>query len=267
MKRLNLRRDGFTLIELLVVIGIVAILASILLPAFSKAKGSGQSTSCINNLRQLQLGYQQYVDENDDRFPPNHAESFGLGDVRNVAGSWVLGSAQRDTNTSNIENGVIFRYVGSPAVYHCPADKSKVTDASMTRTRSYSLDCWLCSTYRAKGSDWVPQTYPWQKEKMSQVKSPPPPEVFAFIDEHEQSIDAGVYVLTQPTRVEPDPTGDSWWSLPSDRHNQGCNLSFLDGHVEHWNWKAPKIYKGWMRLAKTDLQDLHRLQEAIPHDE
>jgi prepilin-type N-terminal cleavage/methylation domain-containing protein/prepilin-type processing-associated H-X9-DG protein len=61
---------AFTLIELLVVIAIIAILAAMLLPALARAKESGKRIACLNNLRQLSLSAQMYVNDSQGFYPP-----------------------------------------------------------------------------------------------------------------------------------------------------------------------------------------------------
>jgi prepilin-type N-terminal cleavage/methylation domain-containing protein len=91
MRRLN-QRPVFTLIELLVVIAVIAILAGMLLAALSKAKAKGQSSVCLNNLHQLQLGWLMYAQSNDDSMPPNILADDAPGYKANQ-GSWVGGNA------------------------------------------------------------------------------------------------------------------------------------------------------------------------------
>jgi len=63
------RRPGFTLIELLVVIAIIAILAAILFPVFAKAREKARQSSCLSNLKQLNLGMLAYAQDYDERMP------------------------------------------------------------------------------------------------------------------------------------------------------------------------------------------------------
>lgn len=69
----NITRGGFTLIELLVVIAIISILAAILFPVFAKAREKARSTQCVSNIRQLGNAWMMYVQDYDEKFPPNNS--------------------------------------------------------------------------------------------------------------------------------------------------------------------------------------------------
>jgi len=72
-------RSGFTLIELLVVVAIIAILASLLLPVIGAAKQKGLQISCMNNLRQIAIGFNTYLADQNNIFPPHKWTGSGYG--------------------------------------------------------------------------------------------------------------------------------------------------------------------------------------------
>ena len=248
-------RGAFTLIELLVVIAIIAILAAMLLPALGRSKQRAYTIVCLNNLKQLQVCWQMYAHDNDDVIPPNNfvyqvqmgtTNSPTLGEDNLT---WCRGLAPLETNEINAANSLLFIYNTSTAIYHCPSDHSTIDGhPEMLRKRSYnvsnSANCAADNHFR----------------KYSEIKVTT--GLFVFIDTDEDDIWDSTFGII-PANY---PFWSNYWlDIPADRHQQGCNLTFADGHAEHWKWRAPKdaLSLGQRSYSSDDLQDLRRLQECI----
>jgi prepilin-type N-terminal cleavage/methylation domain-containing protein/prepilin-type processing-associated H-X9-DG protein len=105
-------KRAFTLVELLVVISIIGILASLLLPVIAKGKAGAQATQCLSNLRQLGVGLQLFVDQNNQRMPTMYD--------RPVTTNPFM------TNFPSSPDRVLSNFVGAAQVWKCPADDQQL---------------------------------------------------------------------------------------------------------------------------------------------
>lgn len=104
-------KRAFTLIELLVAIAIIAVLAAILFPVFSKARERARRTKCVSNLRQIGLAMQQYLMDYDEIYP----------------NAWAGDRVQRDRAYPSLKEAMIF-YIPDEGVWRCPSDTGEIFD-------------------------------------------------------------------------------------------------------------------------------------------
>lgn len=227
--------SGFTLIELLVVIAIISILAGVLLPALSKAKGAAKRAACMNNHRQLYLGWSMYTQDNSGSIPRNEGTTGASPDIPD----WVSGFLCYEShclfpelgsdNTNKLllypgKAGSIGPYVGSPAVYRCPADASWVLfgDQRYSRVRSYSMNMYLGADLRQADDNGRSML---REEDIQRIG---PDRVLVFIDEHEDTISSGFFAVSRD--------GKCVYALPASRHGRGSVLTFASGSVRFKRW-------------------------------
>ncbi len=198
MRRGNAAANAFTLIELLVVLAIIAILAGLVVPSLLRAREQAFRAACSSNMRQIAIATLSFADDRDGRFPRSQHSAFTHGErpwARAVA--TYLGSDDR--RWTNLLKGV----------YRCPRDGRR-------NMLSYGLNVYF---ELGPEDDYEGRPAMWRTRD-----AVPRPWATILLGENDSDAD----------HIMPNFWGSisDVADLAFDRHGEGANYVFVDGHVE-----------------------------------
>lgn len=212
------------------VVAIIAILASILLPALAKAKQQAHRITCLNNTRQLTVTWVLYAGDHEERMVANGAQQ---GSGRSPL--WVGGAYHnfRPAFTNPLylldpKLAAFAPYLKDKGLYKCPSDKTTFIverGRPVPQIRSYAMNLYLGPT-ESMGERLSTRYLAYQTT--AQVATPS--QTFLFQDVTPQSLCTPAFIVPMPGQ------GDRWFHLPATHHNNGGVLTFVDGHAEAHRW-------------------------------
>lgn len=224
---------GFTLIELLVVIAIIAILAAILFPVLANAKERARQMRCLNNLKHLAIALTLYCDDNNARFPIARI----TGDKQDWSGSLGVG------NWCYPQNGSLFKYVKSLAIYKCPTDVGVAAlDISTINIPKGKTQKDYLLSYTMNTAFWGPSRGADSGSNDSvQIQSiARPKEVLMLIHETRSSINDGDFNWMEGGLND----------IPSAVHYDGSTVIYVDTHAA---WQSFEMLRNARNEGQWDV--------------
>ena len=214
-------KRGFTLIELLVVIAIIAILAAILFPVFARAREKARQSSCLSNVKQIMLAIKQYLTDYDQSFP--------LARVR-ANGTWTTPNGT--ATTADVPWFLAIEpYMKNTQILNCPSLSTNYDGGTSFNNVAYGMNEWVCMSGGRYGS----------YEYAYYGRYGPIQEKDVYFSAETMCIaekgDAGSYIIDcllwdyRNYGVATDNESGRI-NLALDRHNEGLNMGFCDGHAK-----------------------------------
>ncbi len=298
MKTTTPTKQAFTLIELLVVIAIIAILAAMLLPVLSQAKGKAQGLACLNNGKQMMTAMILYTVDSNEFFPPNPDGGTTDPGYNWCAGEAGIGGAD-EFNPDLIKDptrSLLINFLGgNNALFKCPADNRKglyqgtspsllgqIVPAARTMSMNNAVGT-IDPGFEATGpgakashsgvptlsvnGPWLNNQYthhrnqPWRTfGKATDNLAPGPSLLWVLVDEDVQSINDAALGFGMEQAI--------WYDAPGSAHNGGCGFAFADGHSETHRWlsRGEKESQGATVDSMADYQDWLWMRERTSAD-
>lgn len=230
----------FTLIELLVVIAMIAILASMLLPALSKAKDHAKLATCKNNLKQMGLGFMMYANDFSDYYPADRTASSGTDGVW----CYVLTTETKHVAPSNfICPGADALYSGD-ATYKTRSASAKRNEISLSTSWVLTVTAYGYNPFLsgAKGSSAYDSFDPEVKDGRFKVSSVQIPSKTILCAEQKDITGGNNHKAVHSSTGSFPPTTTSGYPA-GQYHNRSESVLWADGHVESYrNAKSALMY-------------------------